>query len=387
MIPRFKPYLGKEEFLTLFKRDKNAVKEFEEKFAKKFKAKEAISFSYGRSALWAFFKAMDIKNTEVIMPAYTCSVVAHAIVLSGNSPCFVDIDLYDYNMNLDQIEASINEKTRAIIATHLFGYPLNIERLKEIVQKAERQFGHKIWVIQDCAHSFGAEWKGKLVCNKGDAAIFGLNISKLITSIFGGMLTTNNSDIAEKIRDYRNSKFIKPGKTKAFKRVFYLCVVYIVFNEKAYGLVKWLQDKTTILNKFTKAYHLDDKIHFPPDYMDLMIPVEARVGLEQLKKYDEIISTHRTNAKKYNTMFKNRVGWELPPIVEGATCSHYVVRVNERNEVLKEYLSKGIELGQIIEYSIPHLAVYSKWDENDCKNSFYCTGKMINLPLNMSMKE
>ena len=186
MIPRFKPYLGKEELLAAITPDKSAVEKFETEFARTFEAKYALAFPYGRSALWALFKAMDIHDAEIIMPAYTCVVVAHAIVLSGNTPRFVDITLHDYNMDLNQVAEAICGKTQAIIATHLFGYPLDIDQLGEIVREAEHRFGHKIWVIQDCAHSFGAQWKGKQVCGAGDAALFGLNISKMITSIFGG---------------------------------------------------------------------------------------------------------------------------------------------------------------------------------------------------------
>jgi len=93
MIPRFKPFLGKEELLAALIPDAYAVEKFAAEFAKTFETKYALAFPYGRSALWAFFKAMDIKNSEIIMPAYTCSVVAHAIVLSGNRPRFVDITL------------------------------------------------------------------------------------------------------------------------------------------------------------------------------------------------------------------------------------------------------------------------------------------------------
>ena len=167
MIPRFKPCLGKEELFAALTPNRKAVERFEASFARTFEAKHALAFSYGRSALWAFFKAMNIQGAEIIIPAYTCTVVAHAIVLSGNRPRFVDITLHDFNMDLDQVAAAVNENTHAIIATHLFGYPLDIERLSEIVQEAEKRIGHKIWVIQDCAHAFGATWKDSLVCNAG----------------------------------------------------------------------------------------------------------------------------------------------------------------------------------------------------------------------------
>ena len=121
------------------------------------------------------------------MPAYTCSVVAHAVVASGNRPRFVDIALPDYNMDLDCVEAALSERTGAVIATHLFGYPLDVSRLQEIVSAAEARFGTRIAIIQDCAHSFEARFDGRSVSRAGDVAFYGLNISKIMTSIFGGM--------------------------------------------------------------------------------------------------------------------------------------------------------------------------------------------------------
>jgi perosamine synthetase len=385
MIPRLKPYLGKEEIMALFQVESNSVELFEQEFANTFEAKHGISFSYGRSALWAFFKTLEIKNAEIIMPAYSCTVVAHAIVLSHNIPRFVDITLHDYNMDLDQVEAAINEKTKAIIATHLFGYPLDVDRLNQIVRDAEARYSQKIWIVQDCAHSFGARWNGKLVCNEGDVALFGLNISKMMTSIFGGMLTINNSEHAEKIRFWRDTHFHKPSGKKAWFRKLYLLAVYLAFHENIYSAVNWLQDKTQLLDSLTKSYHLDDKIHFPPDYLDYMLDLEAAVGLQQLKHYSEIIAQRRANAEWYNKKLNRLDGWVFPPIIEGATYSHYVIRVPDRRNTLEEFRKKGIQLGQLIEYSIPDIPSYKKYSENSrFPNSLNSSQSTINFPLHVS---
>ena len=285
-------------------------------------------------------------------------------------------------MDLDQVVEAINENTRAIIATHLFGYPLDVDRLAEIVRDAENRFGHKIWVIQDCAHSFGAEWKGKLVCTAGDAALFGLNISKTITSIFGGMITTNNTDLYEKLKAYRDNHFKKPGFTKTMCRLLYLLAIYPAFNERIYGFVYWLQEKTPLLDRLTKAYHLDDKIHFPPDYLDRMLPIEARVGMEQLKKYPEIINKRREAAHYYDQNLTEQNGWVKPHIVEGATYSHYVVCVSDRQKVMQAAAKQGVQLGQLIEYCIPHMAAYKLFVLGlQSINSLHCSIRTINLPI------
>jgi perosamine synthetase len=387
MIPRFKPYLGMEELLAAFTPNQRAMERFEEEFARTFEANHALAFSYGRSALWALFNALDIKNAEVVLPAYTCVVVAHAIVLSGNRPRFVDITLKDYNMDLDEVQAAINENTRAIIATHLFGYPLDVDRLTEIVRDAENHFGHKIWVIQDCAHAFGARWKGKLVCNEKDVALFGLNISKTIISIFGGMLTTHNAEFAARLRDWRDSNFIQPGMLKSLRRCIYLLSVYPAFEKHIYGLVNWLEERTPLLNHFTKAYHLDGIICLPPDYLDMMTDIEARVGLVQLQKYPEILHSRLTHAGYYAEHLRGVPCLVLPPIVEGATYSHYPVLVRDRRPWFTAARKAGVQLGQLIEYSIPEMPSYRQYKDQDFPNSLKAMNGMINLPVHACLSK
>jgi len=380
MIPRFKPWLNFAELSALFKNNKNAVKNFEKEFAKTFKAVDAVAFPYGRSAQWAFFKAIGLEKAEIIMPAYTCSVVAHAVTLSGNTPRFIDIDLYDFNMNLDKAEAAVNENTRAIIATHTFGYPQDLDRLEHIVKKGEQRYGNKIWLIQDCCHAFSADWTGNMVGTPGDVALYAFNISKLMTSIFGGMLTFQDKNLAKKVRDWRDANYKSASLFKNIHRRLYLLLVFLAFNEKIYGLILWLQKKTPLLNRLTKAYHLDDKIHFPPNYLDKMLNIEASIGLEQLKKYPKIIQDRRENANYYDQNLTRKEGRYFPPIIDGATYSHYSILVPNKTKEIEDYKKRGIELGELIHYVIPNLSSYLS-NDNDFKNSVYASKHIINLPL------
>lgn len=382
MIPRLKPYLGKEEISALFTKKQGAVGQFETEFAAEFDCKYAISFPYGRSAIWAFLKALNLEGAEVIQPAYTCSVVAHATYLSGNIPIFVDCKLSDYNMDLDLLVKAITPKTRVVIPTHLFGYPMDVDTVNEIIQQTEKRYGQKIWVLQDCAHSFDARFKEKSVINAGDGTIFGLNISKQITSIFGGMFTTNDEALAEIVRSYRDSHFTQTGWVKRIKRTLYFLSAYPAFNSTLYGLVYWLENKTSLLNGLTKAYHLDEKIHFPPDYFDLLSDIEALVGSTQIRKYKHITKRRKAIAASYFDALSSTPEFILPPQIEGATFSHFVVRTRDKDRLMQSFAEEGIQVGQLIEYSMPHHPAYRSFrKEKDFPNSKLCSQSMINLPI------
>ena len=386
MIPRFKPYLGKEEFSSIFKNHRNAIPRFEKAFAAKFNVEDAIAFPYGRSAQWAFFKANGIEGAEILMPAYTCSVVAHAVKLSGNEPVFVDIKLSDYNMDLDQLASKVTSKTRAIIATHTFGYPQDIDRLESIASEASRKFGHKVWLMQDCCHAFGAQWKGRDIHSSGGVAVFAFNISKMITSVFGGMVTFQDNVQAKRMRAFRDAIYNNSNVWKDLTRRLYLFAVCLAFNPSIYGMVWWLQEKTSVLSRFTDSFHLEDKIQFPPDYLTKMTEFEAIIGDMQIKKYDRIIKKRRDMAFWYDRNLSRRDGWRFPQIVDGATYSHYTVAVPDRYKVIHEYARKGIELGSLIQYCIPALKSYGQ-NKYDFPKSVEASLNTINFPVSLNIED
>ena len=161
-IPRFKPNLDLIEIIKpLFLRKK--PQNFEKEFSKKFKFKYSLTFPYGRSALWAFFKSMNLKNKEVLLPAYTCSVVAHAIKISGNIPVFLDVDLETFNFDTKMLEKYINKKTGAVILTNTFGISQNAKKATQIIKKKESKYKNKIFLIQDCCHSFDSSYNNEKI--------------------------------------------------------------------------------------------------------------------------------------------------------------------------------------------------------------------------------
>lgn len=387
LIPRFAPSFAVPEIAAAASRARPSdVRTFEKRFAARFGTSDAIAFSYGRAAVATFLESLGIRGAEVVQPAYTCSVVAHATVVSGNVPRFVDARLPDFNMDLADLEAAITPRTRAVIVTHLFGYSMDVDAARAIVKRAERAHGHRIWILQDCAHSFGARWRGRLVTSEPDAAVFGLNISKTMTSIFGGMLASSDPEVLEAVRRRRDARVSIPSIAKSAWRRAYLLGAAAAFSRAGYAATYFLQTRTPTLDRLTRAYHLDDGIRFPPDADDALAPIEARIGLSQLARYEGFVRARELQARAYAGALGDLEDFVLPPIVDGATYSHYPVRVSDPEWWSRELQARGVELGRVIDYSVPHTRAYVGSDSRSVfPVSLACSRTVINLPLSPAL--
>lgn len=377
LVPRLRPYFNYKEIIAALAFWRGGVPDFEKAFAERFGSKYAIAFSYGRTGLYILLKALKLKDAEVICPAYTCVVVPHAIVLSGNIPVFVDCAERDFNMDLDKLEKSITSKTKAIIVTHLFGYPMDCDRVQQIISK----WGQKIYLIHDCAHSFGAEWRGKPVWKYADVAFFGLGIGKIISSLYGGMVITDSNDIAKALGVARNA-YVKVNKgvgIKSVGRFAYLLSVCVAFHPWVYPLVKWIADNTKLLQRWTK-YYQEDVINLPGDAFDPMLNIEARIGMTQLVKYKDIIAERRKIAKRYSLIF-NGNNYRYPKWVEGATYSHYPIVEEDKLGYVNECRLKNVELGELIEYLVPEMSAYAQYKREMYPCGKYLSEHIVNYPI------
>ena len=350
------------------------LERFEAAFAKKMESSYALEFPHGRTALILLLEALGIRNKQIIVPAYTCVVVPHAVVYSGNVPVFVDSQEPDFNMDLARAAGAVTSDTGAIVATSIFGYPCDLDQLEQIRQGQARG----IPVIQDCAHSFGARWKGRPVQKAGIAAFYGLNISKLITSIFGGMITTDDEELYLRLKTLRAARLTPVSWRKSLARLGYILAVYPAFSAPVYAMTNWLE-RTGVLARFTKYYD-ESVIDMPADYLDAPAPVEARVGLANLERYDSILRRREEAADFY---FRNLrlPSFRLPPRVDGATYSHFVVRVADRTKWLEAGLRRGVQLGQLIEYNIPEMKAYGGRSPDEFPVSAELSRHTINLPV------
>lgn len=305
MINMAKPQIGDDEKKAVLEVMDSGIiaqgprtKAFEEAFASMCTTKHAIATSSGTTALHIAMLAHKIgPGDEVITSAFTFIASANSVLYAGGRPVFVDIDPQTFNLNVDQIEAAITPKTKAILPVHLFGLSCDMDRIMAIARK------HNLVVIEDACQSHGATYKGKKVGSFGTGT-FSLYPTKNITSGEGGMITTNDDVIDEACRVIRN-----------------------------HGMRK-------------RYYH--DEI----GYNFRMTDMHAAIGLAQIVKLDKFNHKRQENAAYYD---KNLKGVTTPFVPDGYVHVYhqYTVRVpGGKRDALRAYLAEH-EIGSEVYYPVP----------------------------------
>ncbi len=181
------------------------ISRFEKAFAKLVsKTRYAVAVNSGTSALHLALLSCDIgEGDEVIVPTFTMIATANAVTYCGAKPIFIDADPFTWNMDVTKIESKITKKTKAIMVVHVYGLPVDMDPVLLLAKK------HGLRVIEDAAEAHGALYKGKRVGSIGDIAGFSLYANKIITTGEGGMVTTNDRALAEKVAYLRDHAFSK----------------------------------------------------------------------------------------------------------------------------------------------------------------------------------
>ena len=190
----------------------NFVKEFEEKFADFVGVKHAVAVSSGTAALHVALLSLGIGHgDEVIVPAFTMGATWLAVLYTGAKPVFVDCELGTFNIDVKQIEKKIIKKTKAIIPVHVYGHAAEMDSITKIARK------YKIDILEDAAEACGGKYKGKICGSFGRINAFSFYANKIITTGEGGMVVTNDEDLAIRARQFRdlhhstNKRFVHDG--------------------------------------------------------------------------------------------------------------------------------------------------------------------------------
>jgi perosamine synthetase len=372
VIPFYRPYFDHSELLAAL-RPGAGRREFESALAARVGARYGIAFAYGRSGIIASLKALGISQSEVILPAYTCLVMAQAVVASGNRPVFVDIDLADYNMDISSVKQALTPQTRAIVATHLYGYPTDVDAIRAAAGD------DRVIVVEDCAQGLLTPFPGTTGL-RGDIGLFSFGPNKQLSTIQGGVIVTNSSDLYEKIKVYRDREVGRVSFKVWAKRWTRLIVSYLAFNKPVYGLLQ----RAGLVGW---GSHVSDGVdpsvaEMPDDYTSAYTDFQGRVGLAQLRKLDTVLARRRALAELYDRELHNVAGLSPAPIVAGATYSQYTLRIAGRDEINfpLRMLAYGISVDQAYDYALPYLKPYRPYAKGEYPRAEQAAREVVNLP-------
>jgi perosamine synthetase len=175
------------------------VKAFEQRFAAYIGVAEAVAVSSGTAALHAALSALDLgPGDEVVVPALTFFATVTSVIHQGAVPIFADITMDDYCMSAEDFARRVTPRTKAVVPVHLFGYAADMAAINAVAKE------HGIKVVEDCAQSHGTRYRGTMTGALGDLGAFSFFATKHMTTGEGGMVTTNDSDVATRMRIFRN---------------------------------------------------------------------------------------------------------------------------------------------------------------------------------------
>ena len=276
------------------------IPEFEEKFAAACDAEYGVACTNGTAALHLAMAVLGLEpGDEVILPTFTMIATPNCVRYTGATPVLVDSETTTWNFDLNQVEDAIGPKTRAIIPVHTYGHPVDMDALNELADK------HGLWVVEDAAEAHGARYKGRRVGSLGDAACFSFYGNKIITTGEGGMITTNNEQIAKLGRNLRDHAF-------STERHFWHR--YVGFNYR-------------------------------------MTNLQAAVGVAQTEKLEDYVAARRHNGALYSELLAEIDGIRTPPEVGDVENVFWMYGVlvdpevfgMSRNDLREALAARGIE--------------------------------------------
>lgn len=344
------------------------VKEFEKEIANKIGVKHAITVGNGTDALIIALKSLGIKEgDEVITTDYTFFATAEAIRFVGATPVFCDVELDTYNIDPSQIEEKITDKTKAIVCVHLFGNACKMDEINDIAKR------HNLYVVEDAAQAINSQYKGKNVGNLGDVACFSFFPTKNLGCFGdGGMITTNDDDLATIIRALK----VHGSGENGMK-------AYAILNDEEVEVVEQNSGDNTVYNPL-KYYN------YLIGHNSRLDEIQAAILKIKLKHLDEYTENRRSISHGYIEALKD-TSLVMPTETEGGkhVFHLFILQSENREEIESKLKEKGIATGTY--YKVPmHLQKAFNdlgYKKGDFPNAEYLSERTFAIPLFPEMND
>ncbi len=325
------------------------VKEFETAMANYVKAKYAVAVSNGTAGLHMACNAIGIsKGDEVLVSSITFAASSNCVLYCGGTPVFVDINSDTYNIDVQDLESKITNKTKAIIAVDYTGQPVDLDKIMAIAKK------HNLYVIEDAAHSLGGEYKGEKVGSIAHLTVFSTHPAKIITTAEGGVVTTNDENLYQKMMRFRT-----------------------------HGITK---NQSDLQENHGPWYHEQQSLGYNYRLSDL----QAGLGISQINRLDEFVNRRRQIVNKYNEYFSDleEISTPFQEDFSNSAWHLYIIRLKldklscSKKEFFEAMLKENICVN--LHYLPVYLHPYYQqlgYKKGLCKEAEKLYEEMLTLPL------
>lgn len=373
-----------------------AVEELENQFKNYLGVKYAFSFNSGRSAFLAILKSLALgSEKEVLLQAFTCNAAVNPIIWAGLNPIYVDCDENNFNIDVEDLKRKIifrkaqGKTPKILVVQHTFGLPADMEKILDIVRQ------NNLILIEDCAHSLGAKYKGKKIGTFGKASFFSFSRDKVISSVYGGMAVTNDSELAEKLRQVQG-KFEYPSYCWILQQLCHPPLMQFkvlpFYNFLKIGKITLILFQK--LHILSKAVHWKEKIGKMPFYFPKKMPnTLALLVLNQFKKLTRF-NEHRKEIADFYFRNIQDLSFDLPQNLTGNkhVFLRFTIKHSQAHQIIEKAWRKNILIGDW--YTSPVAPDDTKLDAvkyklGSCPKAEKLAKITFNLPthINISQKE
>jgi dTDP-4-amino-4,6-dideoxygalactose transaminase len=297
------------------------IAEFERAFERRAGGGTAVAAAYGRMAFYFMLKALELpEGSEIIFPSLTFWVVPELARVAGLKVVFADVDPNTFDIDCDSVERVMTERTRAIVPTHLYGLPCDMDRILDIASR------HELVVLEDCAHALGAVYKGRPVGTFGTGALFSFQTLKPLNCYGGGAALVQDPTLAAKVRSLVDA-LPWPSEKRVRDRLLQGRLQRIFIRPSVFSISLFPVLWVSALIDANPDVFLWEKIRslhpLPPEYSERFPNVQAAIGLAALDRFDEWTAQAQAHAKTITAALGGVPGIRVPQPPPDRTHVYY----------------------------------------------------------------